>query len=285
MTSEMRKRISDSVKKTFLERGIAEKRRGISLSEETKRKISLANKGKGKGKIVSEETRKKLSEATKRQMAANPNRYWLGKKRSPESIAKRVAKMKGISHTAEHNRKIGEGNKGKFVSLETRKKISKWHTGFVFSEESKRKMSESQKGKKHSERTKKKRRLSLKRAWANKSVEERDKWVYAIHANLAIRPNKPETAILNILNSLYPGEWKYVGDGEVVIAGKIPDFINVNGQKKIIELFGDYWHEGQDPKDRIKVFKPFGYKTLVIWERELNEIEKVEKRIKAFNNL
>ena len=84
-------------------------RRGIKLSEETKKKMSLARKGKpswNKGKKFSEESRKKmslaqkrtpkpwlknrkfsekwkrkLSEATKR----NPSRYWLGRKR-PEIL-------------------------------------------------------------------------------------------------------------------------------------------------------------------------------------------------------
>ena len=40
---------------------------------------------------------------------------------------------------------------------------------------------------------------------------------------------------------------------------------------KLIELYGDYWHRGQDPQDRIDLFKDAGYECLVIWEHELNE--------------
>jgi len=87
---------------------------------------------------------------------------------------------------------------------------------------------------------------------------------------------------MGILESLYPGEWKFVGDGQVIIDGKCPDFINVNGQKKIIELYGERWHRDDDPQDRINVFKPFGYDTLVIWVRELQNSRKVRKMIIEF---
>lgn len=97
-----------------------------------------------------------------------------------------------------------------------------------------------------------------------------------------VMPNKQEVKLSDILNELYPGEWKFVGDGQVIIAGKCPDFINVNGQKKIIELFGDYWHKGQDPQDRKDIFKEFGYDTLVIWERELKNHSELKFKIHKF---
>ena len=96
-------------------------------------------------------------------------------------------------------------------------------------------------------------------------------------------PNKQEIKLGNILDSLYPGQYKFVGDGQIVIAGKCPDFINVNGQKKLIELYGDYWHKGDDPQDREAIFSPFGYKTLVIWQSEFKNIKEVESRIKVFH--
>ena len=68
------------------------------VSEETKRKISEANKGR----IVSEETRRKMSEAQKGQKG-----------------------HKGIKHSEEHKRKIGESNKGKIFSEEHKRKIAK----------------------------------------------------------------------------------------------------------------------------------------------------------------
>ncbi len=97
-----------------------------------------------------------------------------------------------------------------------------------------------------------------------------------------LKPNKPETLMLDLLNNLYPNQWKFTGDFSFTINGKAPDFVNCNGQKKIIEVFGDYWHKGQNPQDRINVFKPFGYETLVIWEHELKEPKAVIDKIHNF---
>lgn len=95
--------------------------------------------------------------------------------------------------------------------------------------------------------------------------------------------NKSESKLDVLLASLFSQNYKFVGHGEVVIAGKCPDFINVNGQKKIIELFGDYWHRNDNPQDRIDIFTPYGYKTLVVWEHELKDIPELTKRLKVFH--
>lgn len=121
-----------------------------------------------------------------------------------------------------------------------------------------------------------------KRVWAGTSEEKKNQWQGKIRKSLQCFPNKPETAVLSILDSLYPGEWKFVGDGQVIISGKNPDFINVNGQKKIIELFGDYWHRGKKAEDRAAIFSPFGYQTLVIWERELKNPDLLINKIRVF---
>ena len=101
------------------------------------------------------------------------------------------------------------------------------------------------------------------------------------------RPNKPETRLNSILQALVPGEYEYNGGFEcgISLGRKIPDFVNVNGKKKVIELYGDYWHEGEDPEDRIALFKRYGYETLVIWEHELNDSLKLTARILKFEDL
>ena len=98
-----------------------------------------------------------------------------------------------------------------------------------------------------------------------------------------VKQNKTEKRLEDITTNLFPYEYKFVGDGEVVIAGKCPDFININGQKKIIELFGDYWHKGQNPQDRIDVFFPYGYDTLIIWEKELKDVEILKIKLNEFH--
>jgi hypothetical protein len=119
--------------------------------------------------------------------------------------------------------------------------------------------------------------------WANYTDEERNARVLSWAESQHMQPNKPESGLFGIVDNLYPANYKYTGGGDVVIAGKIPDFININGQKKIIELFGDYWHKDQNPQDRINIFKPYGYDTLVVWEHELKDVEKLKCRIIEFH--
>ena len=111
-------------------------------SEETKRKISEANKGKFKP--MTEEHKRKISATLK------------GRKPSPEAIEKMSRSHKGKSSfwkgkklSKEHKRKIGEAHKDKKLSKEHCRKISKANTGKKHTEETKRKISK-QKNIKHS---------------------------------------------------------------------------------------------------------------------------------------
>ena len=105
----------------------------------------------------------------------------------------------------------------------------------------------------------------------------------AIHQSNQIKPNRTEQQLLDCLNELFPGEYRYVGDGEFILGGKCPDFVNVNGRKQIIELFGEYWHAGEDSQTRINYFRRYGYETLVIWEKELKDKYVLTNRLKEFN--
>ena len=100
-------------------------------------------------------------------------------------------------------------------------------------------------------------------------------------------PNKKEKFLNRILNSLLLKEYKFVGNGEVILGGFNPDFININGQKKIIELYGDYWHNRLEVKERdkrrIKTYKKYGYKTLIVWEHELKDLDIFKNKILEFN--
>lgn len=99
-----------------------------------------------------------------------------------------------------------------------------------------------------------------------------------------IKQNKTEKRLENITLDLFPNEYKFVGHGEFILAGKCPDFVNINGQKKIIELYGDWWHRNNNPQDRIDLFAKYGYDTLVVWEHELNDIEALKIRLIEFHN-
>ena len=91
------------------------------------------------------------------------------------------------------------------------------------------------------------------------------------------KPNKPEKLVEQFLNQKFPQEWKFVGNGEIWIGRKNPDFININGQKKLIEVYGDYWHKDDNPQDRIDHFKKYGFNTLVLWEKDIFNSSFIEK--------
>ncbi len=122
------------------------------------------------------------------------------------------------------------------------------------------------------------RRERAHQLWQN---PEWRKWVIRRQRRF-VCPNKPETTLAQLLEYLYPEEWKFVGDGSLIINGYNPDFANINGKKLLIELFGDYWHKGQDPQKRIALFHKFGYQTLVVWERELKDETLLIQRIQEF---
>ena len=88
--------------------------KGRTHTEEAKRKISEARKGKP-GKPHTEETKRKMSEAHK------------GKSRKPlsEETKRKLSKaLKGKTHSEETKRKISDTLKGKTHSEETKRKIS-----------------------------------------------------------------------------------------------------------------------------------------------------------------
>jgi len=183
------------------------------------------------------------------------------------------------------NEHLSELFKGRFVGKDNPNYGNKW------SETQKKKMSITVKelfkdknnhpmyGKHHSGETKRKISKSRKRNWEDPEYQKMQREAQNL------KPNKPEQALMELLNKLFPNEYKYVGDYQFWLGGKNPDFMNINGQKKIIELYGDWWHKGQDPQDRIDHFKQYGFDTSVIWEHELkNELE-LRKTLIEFHEL
>ena len=113
-SEETRKKISEAGRgRTHSEetrKKIGEAKKGKTASEETKIKMSEASSGKNHhmyGRTHSEETRKKISESTK------GNTHWLGKTHSEETKIKISEAQKGKTCSEEHKRKISDVNKGK----------------------------------------------------------------------------------------------------------------------------------------------------------------------------
>ena len=81
---------------------------------------------------------------------------------------------------------------------------------------------------------------------------------------------KPELKMKELLRP-YP-DWKYTANGKYFIKTdikyRVPDFVNKNS-KKVIEVYGDYWHRGEDPQDKIEEYKRAGWDCVVVWEHEV----------------
>lgn len=105
-------------------------------------------------------------------------------------------------------------------------------------------------------------------------------------------PNKPEIALDSLLQANFPGEYRFNGNYSqgVSLGGLIPDWVNVNGRKQVIELFGDYWHNKMKripwkstEFGRKAVYSQLGFDCIIIWEHELefpNEIVEKLREIK-----
>jgi len=275
ITDEGRKAISDSMKARWQDSEYKKNHPKVNLSESARRSISEKAKKRWSDPIFKSRVAKKIGK-TAREVWERPG--------YKEKMSKALTGLRS-----------GENNPmyGKHPSKETRQRMKDSHNdyqsgeghpmwGKKHSKETRMKLSESHKGNVLSEENKKNISKANKKMWANLSEEKKDEWIKNNRASQRCSPTKPEKQIFKLLNRLYPNEWKFVGDGEVIIAGKNPDFININGQKKIVECWGNYWHRGENPQDRINVFKPYGFDTLVIWESELKDTKLVAERIQDF---
>lgn len=233
-----------------------------------------------------EETKRKIRESN------------LGWHHTAASRKKMSASHKCVPLSLEHRKHIGLRNKGKIVSEETRKKISIIHKGKVLTKEAKQKMREAKLGKpgpwlgkKRSAETIKKMTEAALQWWSNPENKERELERMQFRAYKRTPPTKPEISLLKILFQILPYVYKYVGNWKLWIGSKNPDFIDVNGRKKVIELFGDYWHgskvTGISKKEhrieRQEHFAKYGYQCCVVWEHELKDLPKLRRKLYKFH--
>lgn len=103
-------------------------------------------------------------------------------------------------------------------------------------------------------------------------------------------PSSLEKIVIDVINdNNLP--YKYVGDHKIYIGKLNPDFIHSEGDNKIIEVFGNYWHKNKEDiafKDteggRKKYFSIFGYNTMVIWGNQIKNMSENDicNEIKSF---
>lgn len=115
-----------------------------------------------------------------------------------------------------------------------------------------------------------------------KELWKDENFVRYVMSKMTRKPSNPELRLNAILDNHWPGKWQYTGNGQVTEGRLNPDFIHLDGQKLIIELFGDYWHRGENPQDKIDYYRNRGYGCLVIWEHELKDEDTVVRKIKQF---
>lgn len=256
----------------------------------------------GKDHSPTVETRKKISFTL------------TGKKQSEECIRKRSLANTGQKRSKETGKKIRLSRlkrKEKFGfinSPETRKKMSLLKIGKKSSKETRKKQSEAAIEKWENPILRKRRSESQKILWKdpiykeNMSKKSKERWKDTIYRKKMFKimfsdsrkvPNGGEIRCGYVIDeSTEEGDYPYNKDE--VIGGKIPDFINRRGQKKLIEFNGNKWHlewargfktKEEAEKDRRKCFEPLGYKVLFIWgdELKLSNRERLIKKIQEFD--
>jgi G:T-mismatch repair DNA endonuclease (very short patch repair protein) len=227
--------------------GIKNPNYGKSMSIEQKEKISLANKGKHR----TEEFKKRVSEKLKGRIPWN--RGCQGLYRHSEEIKRTISERKKNKQrepfSEEWRKRIGDAQRGRHRSEETKKKLSKSNKGkHNPTEETRKKMS-------------------------NARIKARKEGMYSL------KPTTPEKKFMEICaNRNLP--FKYVGDGKFWIENVNPDFVESNGRKIAIEIYGDYWHNLpihiMKDKRRTTTLGKYGWKLLILWEHELKELSENE---------
>jgi G:T-mismatch repair DNA endonuclease (very short patch repair protein) len=192
----------------------------------------------------------------------------------------------GHTHTEESKSLIGKASSERTHTEETIIKISEALKGIQRSEDYCNKMSKVQMGHDVSEETKKKIGDKQKLFWGrvDRSTDEFiDRFKRQIQNTIKAvceRPNKFEQNCQKALELEWPEKFRYVGDGNVLINFKSPDFINEE-DKVVVLCHGVYWHLIKDgfentPENKKLIeskdsepFERVGYKVIVLWEDEI----------------
>jgi len=226
------------------------------ISEEHKRKLSKSHKNK------------KASEETKKKMRLSQHKRY---KRSPEVIEKLRKNMIGKNNpnyggvSESHRLNISKSARKRMKSRLERKKVSDGVKRY-FEENPEMKLEASNR---------------FKKMWQN--PEFREKHLKKILKGLLKRPTSLEQKFIKLIKK-YNLPYKYTGDGEFILGGKCPDFINVNGLKVCIEIRPKHmckiWNKmsaKEYKRQQIDHYKKYGWKYLVIWQDQL--INKVDNKL------
>lgn len=264
---EMHKKWSEAAKKAW-------------ENPERRRKQTLALKGR----IVSESEKKRVSEGLLR--------YWSNV--TPEDRTQRSERIRQtyIDHPELREARVKQA-KERWANPENHIRQSLHMKEIYTSPEGRRKQGKRMKGKvgwskdltKETDERVRKNAISISESiqewWDNATLEEREERARLSAAGQHKYPNSSEQQLIDLFTKLdvpyeYWGDRVYPGLG-----GKMPDFVHA-GLPKIIELFGDYWHEGEDPQIRIDYFRKYDYDCLVVWDHELKDEDSLIRKVLEF---
>lgn len=165
-------------------------------------------------------------------------------------------------------------------------------------------------GKHHSAETKLKQSLAKKgkphRNYFNEeqTIKASERLYAYMKTHSLFNYNKTEQKIDSLLQILFPNEYRYNGTHDLgfKIFAHAPDFVNVNGQKKLIEFNGCVWHccpqcgitkhpydipyekvRAKDVRD-IQRANDLGYKVFTIWGHDLKDMDNVSGKLVEFHN-
>ena len=235
-------------------------------------------------RVFSEEHRKKLSEANFRSWQNSEIREkrlrssrFKGHHHTEETKEKLSLKLKGqISWIKGRTKETDERiRKGGIKSGNSRKDIIPWNKGKKYSEEVCKQMSKVAIKSWQNKERRKRGCLAAKKLWQNKEYREQqitrlnsEENVKKALKGLFKRPTSFEKKIIDLCKK-YNFPYKYVGDGELIICYRNPDFVNVNGQKKLIEPYYSGCHPVNYEESRGGLFAKYGWKTLFLNEKDL----------------
>ncbi len=283
-----------------------------------KKKQSEITKQKWKedNKLGSKEHLEKISKNSKNNWEKNRIKYiqtirnsWKNNVEQKLKLSERNKKSweSGIFSTDEYRQKLKDGTKKGWDGNEVRRKIISETSKNSWKQPTEKMIKgakiRDQKVKEYwaNPVNREKQRQKQKEIWKDPELRKQAKersiknyvnpiYIEKLRKGIQQLPNQKEIFLFKILENLFPNEYEYVGNFKVWINGKNPDFI-CKSRMKIIEHFGDYWHSEEligktkflHEQDRIKLFRKFNYKTLIVWENELENINLLTIKLKEFH--
>ena len=241
------------------------------------------------GGLVDKQRREKISIGVKKSYQNNPNLRAIRSKQFKElwnrpeyaKLKKEIAAKQMDKLKKEYSDRMKGKTWEQLFGVECAKKIRESRKTVEYS----KKMSEIMKSKnmKLSDETKKKISESVKLLWKDKKYRtkvikaHKKQWEDPEYRKKVLHRRTPshyEQRIINMIdkNNL---SYKFVGNGEIWMGRCNPDFINSNGKKALIEVYGTHQKRSnfgsikKYEQTRTKNFKKYGFKVIFLNENDL----------------